>query len=419
VQRQHVVVRFPLGHQPGLAAPAEHHRRPQRAVVVVRQRVGVGAGDRHGDQVADLRRGQRQIPHQQVTRLALTADQLHDLVRRGGHPGRQRGLEPLAGERRVQVVGHAAVHRDERAAGVLDRADVVERDARAGHQGPAGLDDQLGAGRQVGAGGFGDGVQVLLHGGRLVLEGVPDAEAAADVVDREGAEHGDRLDGPGERLGVQDLRPDVQVQPVQLQLLAGPDPGDGLAGLVQGQPELGVRAAGGLRLVGFRRDPRDDPDQHPLRPGGQLFQPVDVVEVVHHHASHPGVQGHGQLGGGLGVAVQVHAFGPGPRGQGHDQLTGPGDIDAQPLGGEQRVNRQAGERLRREHHLGVRVAGGEPLAHPAGLVPQPGLVHDVGGRAEALGEVAHAHAADGQLPVWRDGAVLGEEREQVAGPGAG
>jgi len=47
----------------------------------------------------------------------------------------------------------------------------------------------------------------------------------------------------------------VQVQPVQAQVLAGPDPGDRLAGLVEGQAELGVGAAGGLRLVGLRRDP--------------------------------------------------------------------------------------------------------------------------------------------------------------------
>ena len=285
MQREHVLVGLPFGRQPGLPVAAEHHRRPERAVVVVRQRVGVRAGHRHRDQVADLRRGQRQAAHEQVAGLALAADELGYLVRFGRHPGGEGRLEALAGERRVEVVGHAAVHRDERAAGVLDRGHPVQRDARAGHQRPAGLDDQLGAGRQVVPGGRGDRVQVLLDGGRLVLEGVPDAEAAADVVDGEFAEHGDRLDGPGERLGVQDLRPDVQVQPVEAELVAASDAGDGLAGLVEGQPELGVGAAGGLRLVGLRRDPGDDPDQHPLRAGGrgQLLEPVDVVEVVHHH----------------------------------------------------------------------------------------------------------------------------------------
>src|SRR6185437_6359125 len=36
VQREHVLVGFPFGRQPGLTIPAEHHRRPERAVVVVR-----------------------------------------------------------------------------------------------------------------------------------------------------------------------------------------------------------------------------------------------------------------------------------------------------------------------------------------------------------------------------------------------
>jgi hypothetical protein len=45
------------------------------------------------------------------------------------------------------------------------------------------------------------------------------------------------------------------------------------------------------------------------------------------------------------------------------------------------------------------VPGGEPVSHPAGLRPQPGLVHDVGGRAEALGELGDGDAADQQLTV--------------------
>ena len=117
--------------------------------------------------------------------------------------------------------------------------------------------------------------------------------------------------------------------------------------------------------------------------------------------------------------MQVHALGPDPRGQGHDEFARPGDVDAQSLGGQQLVSRQAGERLGGEHHLGVRVAGGEPVAHPTGLVPQARLVHDVGGRAETFGEVPGSDAADGKFPVRRDRAVLGKQGEQIAIPGAG
>ena len=65
------------------------------------------------------------------------------------------------------------------------------------------------------------------------------------------------------------------------------------------------------------------------------------------------------------------------------------------------------------------MAGGQPVTHPAGLVPQAGLVDDVDGRAEASGEVTDADPADGQFPVRGDGTVFGKKREQVAAPGAG
>ena len=63
------------------------------------------------------------------------------------------------------------------------------------------------------------------------------------------------------------------------------------------------------------------------------------------------------------------------------------------------------------------MAGGQAVLEAAGLVPQPGLVHYVGGRAEAFGEVTDSHAADGEFPVRAHRAVLGKEREQIAVPG--
>ena len=58
---------------------------------------------------------------------------------------------------------------------------------------------------------------------------------------------------------------------------------------------------------------------------------------------------------------------------------------------------------------------GQPVLHPAGLVPQACLVHDVGGCPEVFGEVTDSDAADGQFAVGRDGTVLGKEREQIGG----
>ena len=171
--------------------------------------------------------------------------------------------------------------------------------------------------------------------------------------------------------------------------------------------------------MGLRRDPGDDPDQHPLRPGGQLFQPVDVVEVVDYHVADACLQGHSQLGGGLGVPVLEDALGSDSGGQGHQQFARPGDVDGQALGGEQLVDGQAGKRLGRPDHLGVAVPGGEPVPQAAGLVPQPGLVDDVRRSPELFGESGDADAADDEFPVRGDRAVLGEEREQVLAASAG
>ena len=67
-------------------------------------------------------------------------------------------------------------------------------------------------GRQVRAGGADQRVEVRRHGRRLVRVRVARAEPAAEVVDVELAERGDRGDGVRERLDVEDLRADVDVQ---------------------------------------------------------------------------------------------------------------------------------------------------------------------------------------------------------------
>ena len=211
----------------------------------------------------------------------------------------------------------------------------------------------------------------------------------------------------------------MQVQPVQLQPGVGADPGDGLARLVGRQAEFGLIAAGGLRFVGVRRDPRDDPDQYPLRAGGrgvlarQLIQAIDVVEVVDHDGPYAGLKRHRQLRGGLGVPVQVEAFGRDVRGQGHHELAGPGHVDGQSLSLHELVGRQAGERFGREDHLGARVPGREAVTQAASLVPEPRLVDDVRGCPEPFGESGDADAADDELSVRSDRAVFGKEREQV------
>jgi hypothetical protein len=194
---------------------------------------------------------------------------------------------------------------------------------------------------QVASGGRGDRVQVLIDGRRFVLERVPDAEPAAHVVHTNSPSTETASTASGERLGVQDLRPDVQVQPVKLQLLAFADAVIASRAWSRGSPNL--ESAPPVDCDSWVSGATPGMIRISTRCGGwPSFQPVDVVEVVHHHGADAGVQRHGQLGGGLGVAVLVHPLGRDPGGQGHDELARPGHVDAQPRGGEQLVNGQAG-----------------------------------------------------------------------------
>src|SRR3954452_5724383 len=60
-------------HEPGAPAGAEDDRRARDAVVVVGHRVGVGAGDRHGEDVADPWIRQPRLADQHVAGLAVLA----------------------------------------------------------------------------------------------------------------------------------------------------------------------------------------------------------------------------------------------------------------------------------------------------------------------------------------------------------
>src|SRR3954453_16946261 len=62
-------------HDDARVAPrAEDHRRSRDAVVVVRHRVAVGAGDGRDEHVAGPRIGQLDVAHQHIAGLAVLAD---------------------------------------------------------------------------------------------------------------------------------------------------------------------------------------------------------------------------------------------------------------------------------------------------------------------------------------------------------
>src|SRR6478735_114437 len=140
------------------AVGAEDDGRPRHAVVVVRHRVHVGAGDRGDERVSRPGVVEVGFADQDVARLAVLA---HHGGRRPGraHVVREVGLVGRVVEHRAQVVRHAAVdgHEAHRAVGqvdVLDRLDRVERHARGRDERAARLDRELLArAEQLGRGG--------------------------------------------------------------------------------------------------------------------------------------------------------------------------------------------------------------------------------------------------------------------------
>jgi hypothetical protein len=158
--------------------------------------------------------GQRHPGHEDVAALAVPPDDLALLAGAVEAPD-DAGLEPLVVQRHLQVVAHPPVDGDERVSAALDGDHPVERARSLGDHAAPGLDDELRLRRQVSARRADEGVEVVRDAGRLVAPRVARPEPPAEVVDGELPEPGDpghRLDGLCERLGLHDLRPDVQVQ---------------------------------------------------------------------------------------------------------------------------------------------------------------------------------------------------------------
>ena len=136
-------------------------------------------------------------------------------------------------------------------------------------------------------------VGVVVERGRMLVVGVAHTEAAAEVVDLEGAQRGDGFDRRRQLLDVEQLGADVGMHAVEPHLGAALDPRDRLAGIVGHQAELGARVARRLRGVGGGFDAGDDAHQTRLHvaPRHDALEPVDVVEVVDHDEAHAVLDG--------------------------------------------------------------------------------------------------------------------------------
>ncbi len=244
---------------------------------------------------------------------------------------------------------------------------------------------------------------VLVDARRRVLRHVAHAQAAAEVVDGELAQRGQRRDLGLELVEVEDLRADVGVQALQVDQRVVPHALDGGRHLVHGHAELGAGAAGGQRRVSGRVDAGAGPQQHRGAGAGQPRDAVDVVEPVDHDVADARVQGGPDVVVGLGVAVHDDLRRVDAGGQGQAQLARPDHVTAQALLGQDLDDRRGREGLGREADPAARMPAGEGadvLARPG---PQVILVEHVHRGPELAGQLAQRDAGDAQVVAVRGG----------------
>ncbi len=334
----------------------------------------------------------------------------------GGGGSRGEHLVSAPVEDRSRVVAHPAIHRDigANARDVLDGAHRVEGDRRLRHDRPPRLggDDGVEPGTHCR---FVYRLAPLRDGGGVLALHVGHAQPAADghLPDPQwSGELGDDFDGAAEWRNVEDLAPDMGVDPNQLhgRWRSGPLEGAKGATAGQGNPELRIGGPGPEELVCVGLHPRIDPDRNrrwsqPL--GNEGLDAVHLHPGVDHHPAHCGLEAGSQLVGRLVVAMEHQSLGGDPGRQGDVQLAPGGHVEQHSL-----LVCEPGHRTTEEGLGGVRSPTRERGDGLATASPHVVLVVDEQGSPELAGQVGPGATSDPQPPVVVDGGVVGEKAQR-------
>ena len=223
-----------------------------------------------------------------------------------------------------------------------------------------------------------------------------------------------RVYGDGVRLQLEYRRPQMEVQPNQVEVGRGERPayrGRGVARLYR-EAELAVENPRGGGGVGVRVDARRETEQNILRraaPFGDFVQQRQLVETVDDHAPAADVHRVLQLVGRLVVAVKIDAVHIRPGGMRDRQLAARHDVQPQPFLRHEARDCGVDERFGGVQDAAVGIARGEGVREAATHAAQSGVVEDEQRRAELARQLDRIAAADGQ-PVL--GADAGGEREE-------
>ena len=350
----------------------------------------------------------------------MLAGQLADLA-----PACQRAVGDqrlIAGvvEHRPEVVGHAAVDGDPGRDVALDRLHRVQGDGRVGYQRPARLQQQPLVGTEVIVHRADDRIDVPLGRRRPLTGRVRRSESATEVVDAVVAERRDRSDRLSERLELEQLRADVEVQPDELERRALPQAGDRGGCLGDREAELRVRLSGRDLLMRVARDAGRDPDQDLLAAAELARDPLEALELVErveHDVAHTRLERLPQLACGLGVAVQIRAPRIEAAPQRQRELAPGGDVARESLLGERPVDGRARERLGGEQDVEVAVASGERIDERAGAGAQVVLDHYVDGSPEFPRKLDRVAAAELEPSALVDARAERQDCRQRGGDG--
>jgi hypothetical protein len=271
----------------------EHHLRAERAGVVGRGHdPPVGADEADRDHVAAARERQLARDREEVAALAKWADEIDlrllPLVARV--PPDEGGRVLGAVEHRAQQVVHAAVADDDRfAAGLLHVQDARDEGADRADQVTARLEDQ---GRVELPGDVGERSRVSAEiGCRAAAVGNAEPSTGVEVAEpdplvREPApELGGTRSRSENRLGVEELRADVEGDPDRLERVVGRRTAENFRRLIAVEAELAAGAPRGQVFVAAAFDVRVQPDGNGCSPakgarrGGDLVELLDRLDV--------------------------------------------------------------------------------------------------------------------------------------------
>ncbi len=248
-------------------AVSVHHALGGTASAVVVRGHGEAVGSRraHGEELAGLGTSSSAVPRQEVAGLADRADHVHRL--HGARIARVRPLDRMVAAvvARTDQLAHAPVHDHERLPGALHVLHPGEQHAGVADDGPSRLQHEAQpAARTRGTTSRGEPVHVEGRP-RVVRDAVPTADVQVLQASAGGSELADErqhaLQRAQVRLGVHDLRADVDVHAARAQVRAAsrpigrarPPPDRGMPNLVAACPVAVYSWGVGDRTSGFTR----------------------------------------------------------------------------------------------------------------------------------------------------------------------